>query len=120
MNKISHYQNFIWAKGRPLSEINPGSSEFGLKISDALRAIELLQGTDVIIVGGDVLSDESGKLIYTYENWDVEKINKENLTDYANRSYDIAKKYINKISENTTTNKLLYIVFVTKSEEGAK
>ena len=73
MNTITDYLNFIKEKGRPLSEVNPGSDELALIVDDALKAIELLKGTHSAILGGDILMDKLGKLAYTYENWYSEK-----------------------------------------------
>ncbi|MCS6974164.1 MAG: hypothetical protein N2044_02445 [Cyclobacteriaceae bacterium] len=39
MGNTLSYLNFIKEKGRPLSEINPGSDEIALAIDDALQAI---------------------------------------------------------------------------------
>lgn len=51
MNKISKYLHFIKKKGKPLSGINPGSSEFALHVDDAFLAIELLKDAESPIVG---------------------------------------------------------------------
>ncbi|MEZ4912402.1 MAG: hypothetical protein R2774_16250 [Saprospiraceae bacterium] len=52
MHSISNYLNFIKEKGRPLSEINPGSDEITLAVNDALQAIELLKDNQTAILGG--------------------------------------------------------------------
>jgi Immunity protein 40 len=110
MNKISNYLNYLREKGRPLSEINPGSDEIALAINDALEAIELLEGTQSAILGGDILSDESGKLTYIYDNWYSEKMDSESQEDYANKSYEIAKNYINEVIKRAGKN--IYVVIV--------
>ena len=43
MNKLSDYTHLLEKRGRPLSEINPGSDETALKLEDALQAIEFLR-----------------------------------------------------------------------------
>src|SRR6478609_6483987 len=93
-NKLSNYMNFLQERGRSLEEINPGSDEIALKLDDALQAIDLLQDAQSPILGGDILSDESGKLVYTYENWYCEKQEKENHAEYCLRSNNIAKSYL--------------------------
>ncbi len=110
MNKISKYLNFISEKGRPILEINPGSEERALKVDDALQAIELLHNTQSAILGGDILSDDSGKLAYTYENWYCEKLDNESQTDYVNRSYNIARNYINEVIQRAGGNRYVVIV----------
>ena len=102
--------NFIREKGRPLSEINPGSDELALKIDDALEAIESLQNTQSAILGGDILLDDLGKLTYTYENWYSEKIPNESHIDYCNRSYDIASNYLHALLKRDGDNRYVVIV----------
>ncbi|OPB88529.1 hypothetical protein [Elizabethkingia ursingii] len=51
-------------------EINSGSAEVALTVADALQALDLLDGSGVAILGGDVLAEkESGELIYAYQFW---------------------------------------------------
>ena len=99
---------FIRERGRPLSEINPGSDELALSVDDALEAVELLRDTQTIIFGGDILSNESDILIYAYQqwgseyhylNWSCEKMDNENQPEYCNRSYDVARESIIKAKE---------------------
>ena len=102
MNRLSNYMNFLIKHGRPLSEINPGSDEIALNLDNTLQAIELLQEAQLPILGGDILSDDSGKLIYTYENWYCEKLEHENHNEYCLRSYNTTKIYLNNIIKKTT------------------
>lgn len=108
MNKIKEYFSFTKQKGKSVSEINPGSSEVALNVKDALFAIELVKNADTPILGGDVLSEYQGKLIYAYEywgnqyiylNWYCDKINNESQNEYCNRSYNIAKEAITAAKE---------------------
>lgn len=110
-NKIENYLNFIKAKGKSLSEINPGSNEFALNIDDSLEAISLLKEAHVAILGGDILYAENGeKLTYIYENWYCEKSESENQIEYINRSHDTAINYIEKLKERRRNN--IYVVIV--------
>jgi len=59
MKSISTYLDFLKEKGRPLSEINPGSDEVALTVIDALQALELLRDNQTAILGGDILSEEN-------------------------------------------------------------
>ena len=72
MTTISEYLDFAKSKGRPLAEINPGSDELALNANEALEAIELLKANETPILGGDILSTDSGKLIYAYQLWGSE------------------------------------------------
>lgn len=123
MNRISEYLSFIKEKGRPLSEINPGSDEVALTVSDALQALELLKDSQTIILGGDILSeDENNKLGYAihlwgydyhYLNWYCDKLDNESGAEYLQRSYEVAKAGIanaNEVAERLK--KKCLIVFV--------
>jgi hypothetical protein len=122
MKKIS-YLDFFREKGRPLLEINPGSDEIALTTDDALQALDLLDGNQISILGGDILSEkEDGSLIYAYQlwgseyhylNWYCDKSNSENQEDYAKRSYIIAKENIKTANDIAKRlGKKCYIVIV--------
>jgi len=123
MKQISVYMNFIREKGRPLSEINPGSNEFALTEDDALFALNLLNNSRIAILGGDILTEKKdGELIYAYQLWGIEyhclnwfcdKIHNESQENYVQRSYIAAKKNI-KIANDTAKklDKKCYIVIV--------
>lgn len=122
MKNISNYLDFLKEKGKPLSEINPGSDEIALTVSEALQALELLQDNQVAILGGDILSEENNELIYAYQlwgdryqylNWYCDQYDNESREDYMQRSYILAKEGIsnaNKTAERL--NQKCYIVFV--------
>lgn len=122
MSKISDYLNFIKEKGKPVSEINSGSDELALTVDDALQAVELSRDAKAAVLGGDILSDELGKLSYAYQlwgskyhylNWYCIKKDNETQTEYNDRSCDIAMEAINKA--DTVAKKLgksCYIVIV--------
>lgn len=125
MKQKSIYLNFIKEKGRPLSDINPGSDEFVLTVDDALFALKLLDESRVAILGGDILSQkDNGRLVYAYQlwgdgqechclNWSCDKMDNESEEDYTKRSYMVAKEKIkvaNKIANDL--NKKCYIVFI--------
>lgn len=124
MENTLSYLNFIKEKGRPLSEINPGSGEIALAVDDALQAIELLKENQTAILGGDILSEDSGELVYAYQlwgeeyhylNWYFDRIDNESKDDYLKRSYILAKEGI--ANAHTTAERLknkCYIVFVTE------
>jgi hypothetical protein len=125
MKNISTYLDFLKEKGKPLSEINPGSSEIALTVDDALQALELLRDSQMAILGADILSeDENSKLTYAihlwgydyhYLNWYCDKNDNESRSDYLQRSYVLAKEGIT--NANKTAEKLkkkCYIVFVTE------
>lgn len=124
MRNISNYLDFLKEKGKPLSQINPGSDEIALTINDAIQALELLVDTQIIILGGDILSEENNELVYAYQlwgeeyqylNWYCDKKDNESEADYLQRSYVLAREGI--ANANKTAEKLkkkCYIVFVTE------
>ena len=124
MKKKSNYLIFLEKKGISLSIINPGSEEKALLIEDSLQVINLLKDEKIAILGGDILSEINGKLIYAYQlwgseyislNWYCDEIPNENRDTYLNRSYEIAKKTIievNAIADNL--NKKCYVALVTE------
>ncbi|MBC8036704.1 MAG: hypothetical protein H7X89_05760 [Rhizobiales bacterium] len=102
------FTEFLLSEGRPLAEINPGSDEYALKPLVALKALDLLSGSQVAVLGGDVLKDEIGKLTYTYENWYCERLPKEDPLHYVNRSQMVAREFINALVRKN--NETLYVV----------
>lgn len=124
MKSISIYRDFLKEKGKPLSEINPGSDEIALTVEDALQALELIKDSEEIILGGDILSEDNNELIYAYQlwgeeyhvlNWCCDRTSNESKEAYLKRCYDIAKESItnaNKIAGKLKSK--CYIVFVTE------
>lgn len=122
MTKGIAYFNYIKEKGKALTEINLGSDEYALEVNDALHAVELLKLSQMPVLGGDILSNKSGSLIYAYQfwgsqyhslNWFCEKAEGETQENFRNRSYYIAKEAIDKA--NNTAKKLgekCYVVLV--------
>jgi hypothetical protein len=120
MKNKSKYLDFIKEKGFPLSEINPGSDEIALTVEDALQALEFIKDSKLIVLGGDVLTQENNKLIYAYQLWGQEYhvlnwyLTTEDFEkgDFL-KSYELAKESIsisNKIADKLK--KKCYIVFV--------
>jgi len=125
MKQISDYLNFIKEKGYPLSEINPGSDEIALTVNDALCALDLLNGSNVAVLGGDIISKKkNGEFIYAYQlwgdgyeyhylNWSCSRMDNESQEDYIKRSYIVAKESIKTASDTAKRlDKKCYIVIV--------
>lgn len=123
MRPISKYMNFIREKGRPLSEINPGSNEIALSVDDAWHALDLLIESRIAVVGGDILTEDTdGNLAYVlhswgyeycYLNWSTNRIANESPEEYAQRSYEAAKEAIRKAEDVAKRlDKKCYIVLV--------
>jgi hypothetical protein len=122
MKNISIYLDFLKEKGKPLSEINPGSDEIALTIDDALQALELLKDSKVTILGGDILSEEKNELVYAYQlwgdeyiylNWYCDRMKNESEEDYLSRCYTTANECIANASKTAEQiKKKCYVVFV--------
>ncbi|RZJ76954.1 MAG: hypothetical protein EOO45_00285 [Flavobacterium sp.] len=122
MKKEISYFDLIEERGRSMSEINPGSVEKALTFEDALIAIELLKNVNKPIYGGDIVSENDGKLMYAYNlwgsgyhclNWSCDKEIKETNDEFINRSYETAKKSV--VAAKEIANKIFkncYIVLV--------
>lgn len=107
---LVEYFNFLKKYGTAMSSINPGSDEYALIPSDALKAILLLEGSHVAICGGDVLQEKNGTLEYTFENWYCDQEAGENPVTYVMRSHQESVEYINKLVERNRPN--VYVVLV--------
>ena len=103
MQENDNYSQFLRNHGRPMSEINPGSNEVALSCEDAKKATEILRKESVPILGGDIVSEQNGSLIYAHQFWGSEYISlnwycrreqDEELEYYARRSHDLAEDHI--------------------------
>jgi Immunity protein 40 len=86
------YLEVLQTKGRPLQEI--GVNEMALQRPAALEAIQALRGSQVAILGGDVLRLLNGRPMYGGDNWYSQRYSSEGLTDFIRRSLDVAEQYI--------------------------
>ena len=123
MKKELWYLGFLNQNGRALST-DYQSEEKALSVEDALQAIELLSEEEIVIYGGDILTEADGELVYAHDilgkeyyylNWYCDKLEDEDRADYLQRSYDKAKEGImeaKKAAERLS--KKCYIVLVTE------
>ena len=102
MTVPENFSLFLHSEGKPLAEINPGSW---------VQALEFLAGTEVAILGGDVLSESSGKLEYTRENWYCERLPEESTPAFANRSRLVARQFIDKLIRRGQKNLRIVLVY---------
>jgi hypothetical protein len=86
------YRKLEKEKGRPLAEIGAAGVAFTRK--DVLGALECLKGTQVGVLGGDVLDIVGGKLRYTHDSWHVNRRPQEDVADFLNRSIMETERYI--------------------------
>lgn len=86
------YVEVLKTKGRSLQEI--GINEIALQRPAALEAIQALKGSQVAILGGDVLRVLNERPEYSGDNWYCERQDAETLPDYLKRSWDVTEQYI--------------------------
>lgn len=94
-----------------MREIDPGSDQVALKLPDALKALDLLAGSQVAVLGGDVLTDSSGKLTYSYENWYCDQLPGENPLTFVDRSQSVAREFISKLLKRAQENLFIVLVY---------
>lgn len=110
MSTPTDFFAFVRVKGRSLSEINPGSDEWALTSSDAIHALELLAGTTIAVLGGDVLTDPDGKLGYTDDSWYCERVPNEKDDEYVRRSQSVAHQFIETLLKRGQKDALFVLV----------
>jgi len=116
MSGLNKFLHFITVAGRKLSEINLGSDEVALKPFMAIEALDLLSGTNIAVLGGDVLSDASGRLACTYDNFYCNKLLNVNCMEFARRSHAIARESINKIEKRNDPNIFIFSFILHRNE----
>lgn len=89
MINISLYNELLENKGISLSTINYGSSEIALAYADIGLGLEILKDNKVIILGGDILTQNSdGELVYAYQVWGSEYISLNWFFQKHSKSHD--------------------------------
>jgi hypothetical protein len=104
------YSEILKASGRSLQDMHV--AEVALTRPHALDAVTSLKGTQVVILGGDVLrlSNESPR--YTGDNWFVKRQPDEDLAAYIVRSHEKAEAYIRNYSQDFEDGSVLYAIVV--------
>jgi hypothetical protein len=91
------YRRLEKEKGRSLTEIGVAGVAFTRE--DILRALACLKGSQVAVLGGDVLEIVNGKPRYTYDSWYANRKPDEDLSDYLKRSIAEAEQYVRRFPE---------------------
>ncbi|MCE6988168.1 hypothetical protein [Dyadobacter sp. CY323] len=125
MKETSDYLKFLKEKGRPLNPSYSESLEIALNIEECLTAIDILNRADVLILGGEILTENNGQLIYaihkwgyeySYLNWSVDRkeVN-ESVKTYISESHRKARECI--LAANEVADRLknkCFVVLVTE------
>jgi type V secretory pathway adhesin AidA len=98
----SEFNDFISSCGTRRTEAKNG--EVALTKTNAIKALTLLEGTNVAVLGGDVYELESdGYFRPTHDNWYLNKDDTPSL-EFAARSREKAQAYIRNYNETEGLN----------------
>lgn len=92
-----------------------GVNGFAYSKTEALIIAEEYYHSNMAILGGDVYKLENGKIKLTYDSWYCDRNSTETISEYVNRSYQIARDYISRYQSNT--NILFGFVIEEKHDE---
>jgi hypothetical protein len=98
MKRQNRFQQLLSDKGLSLSRL--GLRDIGLERNDALAAVELLRNSAQYILGGDVFFKHGDEVKVAYANWHSEPRESETYEEFASRSCEEAKDYIEKFPES--------------------
>jgi Immunity protein 40 len=101
MTLPSEYIQILRDSGLSLEALNPGSQEIALDRDAALKALLSLSGSEIPVLGGDVLKKEGVTLQYAYANWHCSRQVSEPQDGYAKRSQQQAIDYVSKFTAVT-------------------
>jgi len=105
----SEFNDFLKSCGTPRTDAEGG--EVALTKADAIKALELLAGTDIAVLGGDVYELESdGYFRPTYDNWYCNKGDSP-PSDFAEKSREKALTYLKDYNETEGLN-IRYVLVV--------
>ncbi|TXL08034.1 hypothetical protein BMR08_14430 [Methylococcaceae bacterium CS2] len=106
----AEYEQFLKDCGTPRTDAEGG--EVTLKKSDAIKALYLLNDTDIVVLGGDVYELESdGYFRPTYENWYCDK-NTDKQVTFAEESRKVAYEYLSNYREKSSSN-IRYVLVIS-------
>jgi hypothetical protein len=91
------YRRLEKEKGRALPEIGVAGVAFTRE--DILEALACLKGTQVAVLGGEVLEIVNGRLRYTGDSWYANRGPEEDLLYYLERSIAETEQYIRRFPD---------------------
>jgi len=92
-----------------------GIDEYAWESATATKLIHALEGSEIVVLGGDVYQEFEGKIRPIYTNWSCDRNKNESLAAYAFISQQKALSFIRSFKEPVNTN--IYYVLVLSSEE---
>jgi hypothetical protein len=86
------YRRLEKERGRALTEIGAAGVAFARR--DILEALACLKGSQIAVLGGEVLKVFNRKPGYTYDSWYANRGPAEDLGAYLERSIAAAEQYV--------------------------
>ena len=86
---------------------------------DALEVIKALEGTKMAITGGVLFLKESFGFVPTKENWCCDRIVKELAIEYAQRSRQVARHFVESFANDHRMPKMVFLFLFTGQQEAA-
>jgi hypothetical protein len=105
------YRRLEKEKGRALTEI--GIAGVAFTREGILEALGCLKGSQVAVLGGDVLEVVNGKPKYTSDSWYANREPEEDLRAYLERSIAEAEQYVQRFPD-PEDGTILYSLTVSK------
>lgn len=108
MGVFDDFQNFVKQNGVCLQGC--GVLDFGLPAALAIEAIEILQGSSVAVVGGDVYALDGGSPVRSYDSWHAPDRQLVDVDRFEEVSHEAAKDYMRNYRERNGDNFLYTLV----------
>ena len=107
----TEYEQFLKDFGVPRAGVEGG--EVVLKKIHVLKALELLDNTEIAVLGGDVyILEDDGYFQSTYDNWYCNK-GSDGQALFSKRSHKLAYEYISSYQEKSGLN-IWYVLVIDK------
>ena len=90
MRCAPRFDAFVKQHGCPLL----GVTDVGLRLQDALTAVELAREERVPILGGDIYALEGGRMRPAHRNWHTDPLEGESEMDFARRSWVRSEEFL--------------------------
>ncbi len=95
------------SKAVPLN--SPATGEVAWSSVDVFSVIDLLSKNNFVILGGDVMSKENDKLVYTYCNWNTEREGAE-WGEFVLKAKEKTILYITNLKQNNPESEYYFVL----------
>lgn len=87
--------------------------------SEALAVVQALDGSKVAILGGVLLVQEKFGIIPTQENWCCDRVKGELATDFARRSREAAREFIESFRTDLRRDRMVFVLLFSGQQDAA-